>query len=58
MAVRHFTMDEVVHFIMIFWAIELIVMIKLCFGRRGVLRLTQTMTMVVTVTVQKKVLEQ
>lgn len=35
MAVWHFTMDEVVHFIMIFWATELMVMKKHAWGGGG-----------------------
>ena len=45
--------DEVAHFIIVSQVIEMKVMKETCLGRRGMLRLTQVMSMVVTVTIRE-----
>ena len=58
MVAKHFTTDEVIHFIMDrFLAVELKATKKTCLERRGILSFIQPMSVVVTVSIQKKMLK-
>ena len=55
MAARRFTTDEVIHLLWVFQVMEFKATNKMCLGSKGVLRLTQLMSVSVTATIQKKV---